>query len=127
LLADGIIEAMGTWGAGAFDNDDAADWAFGFDEADLSDGLSIIQETLLPVAEALPTTYLRSYQAVPAVAAAELVAFINGKRIDQSPYNEPARNWVARTHPSPDRHLIRLARRALKHVTRELRAGPTLG
>jgi hypothetical protein len=38
------------------------------------------------------------------------VASINGQPIDESPYNETARQWIARVHPSTDVALTDLAR-----------------
>ncbi len=52
-----------------------------------------------------------------AVAAAELVASIDGQPIDESPYNEAARQWIARAHPSSDPSLTNLARQAVSRVT----------
>jgi len=45
------------------------------------------------------------------------VASINGLPIDGSPYNETARQWVARVRPSSDPSLLNLARQAVSRVT----------
>jgi len=39
------------------------------------------------------------------------VASINGQLIAESPYNETARQWIARVHPSNDPSLTNLAAR----------------
>jgi Domain of unknown function (DUF4259) len=94
---------MGAWGEGAFDNDTAADWCGKFENADLAAGLQLITDALAAVAQA--------------DAAAELVALINGQPIDESPYNQTARQWTARVHSSSDRSLTNLARQAVARVT----------
>jgi hypothetical protein len=107
---------MGTWGEGAFENDAAADWSWEFEIADLAAGLQLITDALSAIAQA-DTPYLDDRDGVLAVAAAELVASINGQPIDASPYNETARQWIARAHPSPNPPLTNLARVAVSRVT----------
>jgi hypothetical protein len=51
-----------------------------------------------------------------AVAAAEVVAWINGQPADESAYNEPVRQWITRTRPGTDAALTDLARRAVDQV-----------
>lgn len=104
---------MGAWGQGAFDNDDAADWSWEFETADLAAGLRLITDALTVVAQADDGTYLQVDDGSRAVAAAALVASINGRPIDESPYNETARQWIARVRPSTDAVLTDLARQAV--------------
>lgn len=47
------------------------------------------------------------------------MALINGRSIDENPYNESARAWVARNRPTPDPELTALARNAVERVSRE--------
>jgi hypothetical protein len=108
---------MGAWGEGACDNDDAADWSHEFDNVDLAAGMRLITETLIVVAQADDGAYLQAVDGSRAVAAAELVASINGRAIDESPYNETARQWIARVHPSTDAALTDLARQAAIRAT----------
>ena len=108
---------MGAWGEGAFDNDGAADWSLEFRNADLAAGLRLITDALSAVAEADAAAYLDANDGERAVAAAELVALINGQPIDESPYNQTARQWIVRVHPSSDRSLTNLARQTVARVT----------
>ena len=111
---------MGAWGERAFDNDTAADWSWEFENADLAAGLRLITDALSAAAGADgAAAYLDADDGTRAVAAAELVASINGQPIAESPYNETARQWIARVHPSSDPSLTNLARRAVSRVTAE--------
>jgi hypothetical protein len=107
---------MGTWGTGAFDNDDAADWSWGFENADQAAGLRLITEALSAAAQLDGAAYLDVSDGACAVAAAEVVASINGQPIDESAYNETVRQWITRTRPGTDAALTVLARQALDQV-----------
>ncbi|MEV7773731.1 DUF4259 domain-containing protein [Kitasatospora sp. NPDC086791] len=63
---------MGTWGIGHFDNDTAADFADGLDEAAPAEREAILRSALLGAARA--GEYLDDGEGVEAVAAAALVA-----------------------------------------------------
>jgi hypothetical protein len=67
--------SMGTWGVGAFANDTAGDWSYEFKGADLQAGLTLIRDALNGDEDEL------------AVAAAEMVAAINGQ--PASPLPDP--------------------------------------
>jgi hypothetical protein len=108
---------MGAWGEGAFDNDIAADWAWEFETADLEGGLRLITDALAAAAQTGDAAYLDARAGTVAVAAAELVASIDGSPIDESAYNETACQWIARARPASDADLTKLARRALSRVT----------
>lgn len=109
---------MGAWGEGAFDNDTAADWSWEFENADLAAGLRLITDALSTAAQADDrAAYLDADDGTRAVAAAELVASINGQPIAESPYNETARRWIARAQPRSDRSMTNLASRAISGVT----------
>jgi hypothetical protein len=84
---------------------------------DLAAGLQLITDALSAVAQADAAAYLCVEDGERAAAAAELVALINGQPIDESPYNQTARQWAARVHPSSDRSLTNLARQAVARVT----------
>lgn len=82
---------MGVWGVGPFENDVAADWAFEFADADIGRGLALVRDALVAAADIGPAEYLDGDLGTNALAAAELVALINGKAIQESAYNdEPA-------------------------------------
>jgi hypothetical protein len=79
--------------------------------------LRLIADALSTAAQADDAAYLDLREGALAVAAAELVASINGQPIDESPYNETARQWIARVHPSTGVALTNLARQAIFRVT----------
>lgn len=108
---------MGTWAGGAFDNDDAADWAAQFDGADQETGLRLIEDALRQAAQTAPGGYLHYNAGAPAVAAAELVTCLAGQPVRVTPYNEGAIRWAARAgqHTAPS--LASLAIRAVERVT----------
>jgi hypothetical protein len=108
---------MSAWGEGAFENDDAADWSGDFGNVDLAAGLRLITDALSAITQADDIADLDYTTETLAVAAAELVASINGQPIDASPYNETARQWIARVRPIPDPALTDLARLAVSLIT----------
>jgi hypothetical protein len=65
-------ETLGTWDAGPFDNDDAADFANDLDDAPEREHITLIRTILATAAENV--TYLDYADGAPAVAAAALVA-----------------------------------------------------
>lgn len=108
---------MGAWGEGAFDNDDAADWAAQFDGADSEAGLRLIEDALRSAAQTGLDDYLESDIGAEAVAAAELVMGIVGQPPRTTPYNETALRWAARVSPDAAQPLVGLALRAIERVT----------
>jgi hypothetical protein len=110
---------VGAWGEGAFDNDTAADWSWEFENTDLTAGLRLVTGALSAAAQADAAAYLDADDGTRAVAAAELVASINGQPIAESSYNDTARRWIARVHPGSDPSLTNLARQAVFRVTTE--------
>ncbi len=110
------IPPVGAWGAGAFDNDGAADWSAEFDGIDRATGLETIRDALEAVAGAAPDDYIEVDDGQRAVAAAELVAVIVGETGSRSPYNETALDWIARERPAADRSVLELARASLARV-----------
>ncbi|MGH3397928.1 MAG: DUF4259 domain-containing protein [Streptosporangiaceae bacterium] len=106
---------------GAFENDTAADWSWEFESADLAAGLQLITGALTLAARADgASSYLDGDDGSRAIAAAAMVAAINGHPIDESAFGEDARQWITRVHPSSDPSLTSLARQAVSRVT-----GPT--
>ncbi len=63
---------MGAWGFGSFDNDDAADFVYDFEES----GVDAVRDALTVAAEA--DDYLDAPEASLAVAAAEFICAANG-------------------------------------------------
>lgn len=102
---------MGTWGAGPFENDDAADWAFGFDGVDGPTGLAILRSALSAVETA---DYVEASQGSVAVAAARVVAWLaKPDSIQESAYSESIVAWIRANASSMDASLVDQARRAV--------------
>jgi hypothetical protein len=79
---------MGAWDIGPFDNDDASDWLYDLEKS--ADG-SLISSTLQVVAD-IGDDYLEAPDCANALAAAEIVAALRGRPIDEFP--EEAEAWV---------------------------------
>jgi Domain of unknown function (DUF4259) len=107
---------MGAWGVGAFENDTAADWDFEFEAADRAAGLRLITDALARAAGPGDGADLDGREGSRAVAAAELVALIDGQPIDESGCNKMARQWIAQERPEGDPALTSLARQAVSRV-----------
>lgn len=102
---------MGAWGAGPFENDDAADWAAEFDGADGPQGLAILRRALSSVETA---EYVEAPDGSVAVAATQVVAWlVKPDSIEESAYVESVVGWLRRSEPSIDSALVEAARRAL--------------
>jgi hypothetical protein len=86
---------MGAWGAGIFDNDDAADWVYELEQAGDD---SVLAETLAAVANAGADAYVEAPDAAAALAAAAVVAAaLTGSHdvlVAGGPYAEGALRWV---------------------------------
>lgn len=103
---------MGAWSADNFGNDDAADWAYGLEE---SDDLSLVEAT---IAAALSTDeeYLESPSACEAIAAAEVIARLQGNWGERTSYTETVDAWVERVRLRPSPDLVERARQALDRI-----------
>jgi hypothetical protein len=108
---------MGTWAEGAFDNDDAADWAAQFDGADQETGLRLIEDALRQAVQESSGGYLDSDAGAQAMAAAELVTCLADQPVRVTPYNESAVRWAARASQHAAPSLAGLAIRAVERVT----------
>lgn len=99
---------MGAWGVGAFENDDASDWALDLAE---SDSLSNLASAFC---ETTAVDYLEAPESCIALAAAEVVAALRGKPVAGLP-SEVA-NWVVskRTRLTPE--LVEAALQSLQRV-----------
>ena len=85
---------MGAWDHTTFGNDDACDWG-----GDLrsSEDLSFVEETLDAVIDT-GDEYLEAPESSQAIAAAEVVARLQGRIGIRSAYTESVDEWVA-AHP----------------------------
>jgi hypothetical protein len=102
---------VGAWGTGIFEDDHALDWVGTLTEA----------TTIVPVVDALraveTTGYLDASVCSAALAAAEILAALNGKASAALP--EDAENWV-RNHPlQVNDELLQLARTAIQRIEAE--------
>lgn len=103
---------MGAWDHTTFGNDDACDWG-----GDLSEheDLSFVHETLDKVIQT-GQEYLEAPDASNAIAAAEVVARLQGNYGIRNAYTELVDEWVA-SHPLPvPPELARKAHDALDRI-----------
>lgn len=91
-LGYGVLKVvlMGAWGSGSFENDDAADWVYQFDDS----GVAAVETTLREVCELTDDDYLEAPEASEAVAAAEIVAAMRDG--DLSQLSDDARKALAK-------------------------------
>ena len=108
---------MGAWSHESFGNDDACDWAAQLDEYD---DLSLVEATLDTVLEA-GDDELEAPEASEAIAAAEVVARLQGNPGAAEDLPEELDAWVERIRLLPSADLAAKARRALDRVL----AGPS--
>jgi Domain of unknown function (DUF4259) len=103
---------MGAWGAGIYDNDDAADWAGELAEH----GLDAVRAALDGVLDA---DYVESPDGACALAAADVVARLKAGGGEQSPYCEDVVSWVAANRGPLSDELVDKAMRAIARVRSE--------
>jgi hypothetical protein len=104
---------MGTWAAGPFDNDGAADWAGALDDAEPPERSALVRAALAEAAE--ETDYLRVDVAEVAVAAAAVVAACLPDGLEPESGYAPKFLSSGERQPLPD-DLVQLALRALDRV-----------
>lgn len=104
---------MGAWSHESFGNDDACDWAAQLDEYD---DLSLVEATLDAVLEAGDDDDLEAPEASEAIAAAEVVARLQGNPGAADDVPEGLDAWVERIQLLPSADLAAKARRALDRV-----------
>jgi hypothetical protein len=75
---------MGAWGAGSFENDDAVDWLAEFCS---EPGISVMLEALSVITDADEDEYLELPESCIGIAAAELVAALNGAPVSDLPHD----------------------------------------
>jgi hypothetical protein len=103
---------VGTWDIGVFDNDAAADWAFGLEKT--SDA-SYVEATLDKVLR-VGTGYLEGPDADEGLAAAETVARLLGRGGPKTPYTEPVDKWVSAVKVPVSASLARKAMQVASRV-----------
>lgn len=103
---------MGTWGAGAFENDTAADWAYGLEDGQAS---SHVEQAIDRITKSTTSDPLDLDDCLEGLAAAEVVAAASGK---PSPKLPPAiRHWVAQKIFPPNAALIKNAGLAVGRIS----------
>jgi hypothetical protein len=103
---------MGAWGALAFDNDTAHDWAYDLDEVN---DLSVVEAALGELEDA-SVDYLDQDTACIAIAACEVLARLRGNFGYRNAFTENVDNWV-QAHPiKPDAALVKRGREAIARV-----------
>jgi hypothetical protein len=103
---------MGAWGALAFDNDTANDWAYGLEE---SDGLALVESALTEVEE-VGGAYLDQDVACNALAACEVLARLRGNHGYKNAYTEKVDTWVTAHPSSPSPVLLKRALSAIDRI-----------
>ena len=103
---------MGAWGTGVFDNDTACDWVGELVE---SSDLSRIETTLDNVLQA-GSGYLEAPEAEEALAAAEVVARLQGNWGVRDVYTAPVDEWVEENNLVPTEDLVQKAIRAIDRI-----------
>ncbi|RYD66813.1 MAG: DUF4259 domain-containing protein, partial [Verrucomicrobiaceae bacterium] len=96
---------MGSWGVLPFENDDALDWVWELEDAE---NFAVLELALEDVASAEAEDYIEAPQAEEALAAAEVVAALLGKPLDDLP--EPVDAFLEQIRgKKPNADLISLA------------------
>jgi len=109
LLLLGQPAGAGAWGTGPFENDDALDWTW---ELEASADISAIESALKQVTSS--GAYVEAPTASAAIAAAEVVAALNGKPHDQLP--DEVTKWVESHTNANASELIQLANQVIVRV-----------
>ena len=103
---------MGAWDTDAFGNDTACDWAYSLEG---SGDLSLVESTIDRVL-ATGSDYLEAPEAEEALAAAEVIARLQGNWGIRNVYSEPVDTWVQRTQLKPSPNLVRKAHAAIDRM-----------
>ena len=102
---------MGAWGIGTFENDTACDFAA---EVAEESGLVVLEQALDRVLAS--TNYLEARDAEEGLAAADIVARLNGSPGDRDAYTATIDTWVERSKTTPSEALIEKARRSVTRI-----------
>lgn len=103
---------MGAWSAQSFGNDDAADFAGELAEAE---DLSMVEEALDEVL-GMGAGYLEAPEASRAIAAAEVIARLQGHWGERDPFSEPVDQWVESVKLEPSAALVAKVHRVLERI-----------
>jgi Domain of unknown function (DUF4259) len=106
---------MGAWDATSFGNDTANDWAY---DLEGSGGLTYIEATLQRILDA-GEKCVKTRDAEKAIAAAEVLAWLRGRRTPVDAYTEDIAAWVDAQPIQPPAAAIKKALAALDRIERE--------
>ena len=104
-----MVTILGTWGVGAFENDDSADWLLELAEAE---DASILAAAFSRVSQ--NEGYLEAPDCCLALAAAEVVAAIRGRPAERAPTE--VMEFVNRTGAKAMPELLVAAKAALHRI-----------
>jgi hypothetical protein len=103
---------MGTWGAGIFENDNACDFA-----AAVADGGGIaLVDQVVDRVLACGSNYLEAPDAQECLAAADIIARLNGSPGEASAYTAAVDAWIGSARASVSAEMIDKARQAINRV-----------
>jgi len=105
---------MGAWGALAFDNDEANDWAY---ELENVADLSLVESALNEVIDS--EDYLDAHLASEGLAACEVIARLIGNLGYQNAYTEKVDLWVKKHPQKPSSALLKKAHQVIDRVLAE--------
>lgn len=102
---------MGAWATDSFSNDDALDWLVDFAEAPT---IEMLRDTLEHVTSLEAHDYLEAPDCSEAIAAAEIVAALNGKPAANMP--DDLKTWLQSDHRLNAAELLPVASAAIRRV-----------
>jgi hypothetical protein len=103
---------MGAWGVGVFENDTACDYAAEITETTGTGKLESTLDRILTARESSP----ESPECEEALAAADIIARLNGKFGDSTAYTEEIDKWVERVNLVPSSALVEKAHRTVTRI-----------
>ncbi|AXV83359.1 DUF4259 domain-containing protein [Ralstonia solanacearum] len=106
---------MGAWSHESFGNDDACDFAA---DVAATDDLSLVESSLDTVLAAGDDD-LEAPEASQAIAAAEVIARLQGRWGLRDAYSENVDAWAERTKIAPRRDIVHKAQQALDRILSE--------
>jgi hypothetical protein len=106
---------MGAWSHESFGNDDACDWAGDLQEGDDLAPVDAAFDAVLAVGD----DYLEAPEASAAIAAAEVVARLQGHFGVRDAYSESLDQWIERLGIAPPPALAAKARQVLDRILAE--------
>lgn len=107
---------MGAWSHEAFGNDDACDWLAQLEQSDDFSAIESAFDTILTVDDDF---YIEAPEACEAIAAAEVVARLQGNVGTEDGSSEQVDAWIERVRSTPSSNLAGRAIRVLDRILTE--------